>query len=91
MLVSKDLASVLNRNGCTSSSAAFENLPPCEGNAAMIPVLGTFAGITAGTADVGIVTLMLNGGLARISLDNSIHGYAGLTVGLFSLSKFINY
>ena len=91
MIVSKDLVAAIDRKGCNASNAAFEKLLPCAGNATTTPILGAFAGITAGTSDVGIVSLMLTGGLARTTLDDSVHGYAGLTIGLVNFAKFLNY
>ncbi|WP_437291795.1 hypothetical protein [Sorangium sp. So ce406] len=91
MLVSKDLATTDQRNGCRKDTRGFERRLPCEGNVSMSPVVGLYAGVTAGTEDIGLVTLMPMVGLANTSLDKGIRPYVGLAVGLVNLSKSFNF
>ncbi|WP_437328824.1 hypothetical protein [Sorangium sp. So ce381] len=89
MLVSKDLAAS-ERNGCRVANGDFEKRLPCEADATISPAFGAYLGVTLGTGDIGLLTLMGMGGAATTSLDRSLHPYVGLAVGLVNLSKTFN-
>jgi hypothetical protein len=91
MLLSKDLSSSSSRKGCRITDSDFEKKLPCEGNVSVSPVLAGYVGITIGTEDIGLLSVMYMMGAARTSLDNSIYFYQGLAVGVISLSKVINF
>lgn len=90
MLVSKDITVTKPRNGCRMSNGDFERHLPCEGNVSISPVAALYVGATAGTEDIGLVTLMPMVGLATTSLDGSIRPYTGIAIGLVNLSKTFN-
>jgi hypothetical protein len=90
MLISKDITATTPRSGCKRTNNDFETHLPCEGNVAISPVFGTYFGITAGTTDIGLLTLMPMVGGATTSLDGSIRPYYGIALGVVNLSKTFN-
>jgi hypothetical protein len=91
MLLSKDITATNQRGGCKTNDGDFEKHLSCEGNVSLSPVVGGYLGLTAGTSDIGLLTLMPMAGFAMTSLDGSMRPYVGVAIGLVNLSKTFNF
>jgi hypothetical protein len=90
MLISKDISSNGGHSACRSADGEYEKHLPCVGSATITPIVGGYLGLTIGTSDLGLITIMPTIGLATTSLDDGRYFYEGIAVGLINVAKVIN-